>query len=304
MNHFRKTRNSIKNAIDEDDMMSYDGSSGSYYDSNEDEDNEFVPAKRSRTITNVHQQQHPGQVVQRKPTRVPNLKIQNRNAVLARENRLRKKMLMEELEKSNEDLQAENRKLQKMMKFKDRKNEELMKEVRYLKSVIANRTGILSVLKSLPQAIAPKAKEVQQEKQVQQYAESCASSDTLSCDINDENGTKGFIDDPLFPTITDDLFLDIATEWDEILKNPFNSATTDFTDFPKLEISSPAASPSSSGVSSEHNYFYDEKILESIDNEEMIEEDSPGICVHINRGKVSLEFCAVCHNNSTSSWIN
>lgn len=300
MNHFRKTRNCIKNAIDEDDMMSYDGSAGSYIDS--DDDSEFVPAKRTRTITNV--QQHPGQVVQRKPTRVPNLKIQNRNAVLARENRLRKKMLMEELENSNEELQAENRKLQKMMKFKDRKNEELMKEVRYLKSVIANRTEIVSVLKSLPQSIAPKTKEiVQQEKPVQQhYAESCASSDTLSCDINDENGTKDIIDDPFLPTITDDFFLnlDIATEWDEILKNPFNSATTNFTDYP--EISSPAASPSSSGVSSEHNYYYDEKLLESIDNEEL--EDSAGICVHINRGKVSLEFCAVCHNNSINPWIN
>lgn len=300
MNHFRKTRNSIKNDIDEDEMMSYDGSNGSYIDS--DDDREFIP-KRARTFSNVQ-----GQVVPRKPTRVPNLKIQNRNAVLARENRLRKKMLMEELEKTNDELQAENRKLSKMMKFKDRKNEELMKEVRYLKSVIANRTEIVSVLKSLPQAIAPK-REIQQEKPVstQQYPESYASSDTLSCDINDENGTKEI--DPFLPSITDDFFLnlDIATEWDEILKNPFNSATTDFSDYPKLEItSSPAASPSSSGVSSEHNYFYDEKILESIDNEEI--EDSAGICVHINRGKVSLEFCAVCHNNSktitTDTWIN
>jgi hypothetical protein len=297
MNRFRKTRNSIKNAIDEDEMMSYDGSSGSYIDS--DEDSEFTPSKRQRTISNV---QHPGQVgpvVPRRPTRVPNLKIQNRNAVLARENRLRKKMLMEELENANDELQAENRKLQKMMKFKDRKNEELTKEVRYLKSVIANRTEIVSVLKSLPQAIAPK----KEEKPVSlQYAASVASSETLSCDIYEENGIKDL--DPFLPTFTDDFFLnnlDIATEWDEILKNPY-SASTNFTDIPKLEIESPAASPSSSGVSSEHNYFYDEKILESIDNEEI--EDSAGICVHINRGKVSLEFCAVCHNNATNPWIN
>lgn len=298
MNNFRKTRNSIKNSFEDDEMMSYDGSNGSYIDS--DEDNEYFPAKRSRTITNV---EDPAKV-QRRPTRVPNMKIQNRNAILARENRLRKKQLMEELEGTNEELQAENRKLQKIMKFKDRKNEELMKEVRYLKSVIANRTEIVSVLKSLPNAIAPK-KEVQQEKPVNRqnhYAESLASSDTLSCDINDENGIKA--NDPFLTSFTDDFFfnLDIATEWDEILKNPFNSSTTDFTDFPKLEITSPAASPTSSGVSSEHNYYYDEKILESIDGEEL--EESSGICVHINRGKVSLEFCAVCHHNSANSQLN
>lgn len=297
MNHFRKTRNSIKNAIEEDEMMSYDGSNGSYIDS--EEDNEYMPAKRARTFSNVEDRVK----VQRRPTRVPNLKIQNRNAILARENRLRKKILMDELEKSNEELQAENRKLQKMMKFKDRKNEELTKEVRYLKSVISNRTEIVAVLKSLPKTIAPK-KEVKQEKPVPPA--SYASSDTLSCDINEENGID--CDPFLLPPLTDEFMLfpdlDFATEWDEILRDPFNSETADFTaDIPKLEMTSAAASPSSSsGVSSEHNYFYDEKILESIDNEDI--EDSAGICVHINRGKVSLEFCAVCHNNAAGSWMN
>lgn len=299
MNHFRKTRNSIKNSIDEDEMMSYEGSNGSFIDS--DEDNEYVPVSRKRTFSNVEDP-----VVKRRPTRVPNLKIQNRNAILARENRLRKKMLLEELEIANEELQVKNRKLSKMIVFKDRKNMELMKEVRYLKSVIANRTEIVTVLKSLPKTIVAKKDEQQQEKPVQQYPASYASSDTLSCEINEENGTaKG--EDPFLSTITDDFLfnLDIHTTWDEILTNPFNSldsATTEFTDIPKLEITSPAASPTSSGVSSEHNYYSDEKIFESIDQEDI--EDSAGICVHINRGKVSLEFCAVCHNNSTSSWIN
>lgn len=297
MNSFRNTRNAIKKNVEEDDLMSYDGSNGSFIDSEDDQ--EFLPAKRSRTFTNdFNKVKDP---VQRRPTRVPNLKIQNRNAILARENRMRKKMLLEDLEKSNDELQAENRKLQKIMKVKDRKNEELMKEIRYLKSVITNRTEIVSVLKSLPKSIGSAKKEENPEKPVMQAYSVAATSDTLSCDISEENGTKDT--DPFLSTpLTDDFFLnlDIATEWDEILKNPL---TSDFTDIPKLELTSPGASPTSSGVSSEHNYFYDEKILESIDEEI---EDSAGICVHINRGKVSLEFCVVCHNNASTngSWMD
>lgn len=292
----KTTRNSMKYIKEEDDAMSYDGSNGSFIDS--DEDCEYAPKKRQRTITNVEGSGR----VQRRPTRVPNLKIQNRNALLARENRLRKKQMMEELESAAQGMENENKKLLKMMKLKDRKNEDLIKEVRYLKSVIANRTEIVSVLKSLPKAISPAAKQASKSLKVE--VSSYASSDTVSISCEDiDNGIKDT--DPFLPSNIDDFLLspdlDFATEWDHILRQPFNSAT----DIPDLDVSSPAASPSSSsGISTEHNYSnYDEKILESIDQEHN-EDDGAGVCLHINRGKVSLEFCAVCHNNSTSSWID
>lgn len=299
----KTTRKSINKSNDEDDFMSYDGSNGSYIDSDEDcEYSPSLPKKRQRTITNVSESNR----VQRRPTRVPNLKIQNRNALLARENRLRKKQMMEELESSVQELETENRKLVKMMKFKDRKNDELMKEVRYLKSVIANRTEIVSVLKALPKAITTTNSSTKLEPvaAVKQEVASYASSDTISISDDIENGTKD--NDPFLTSFIDDFFLspniDIETEWDQILKNPFSSAT-DFTDIPNLEIDSPAASPTSSGVSSEHNYsHYDERILETIDKEHIT--DGAGVCVHINRGKVSLEFCAVCFNNNNDSWMN
>lgn len=295
MSSARKTTRNTMKLIKEEDDMSYDGSNGSFIDS--DEDCEYAPKKRRGTIANV---EGAGRV-QRRPTRVPNLKIQNRNALLARENRLRKKQMMEELESAAQEMENENKKLLKMMKLKDRKNEELIKEVRYLKSVIANRTDIVSVLKSLPKAISPAAK--QSSKSLKAEVSSYASSDTLSISEEIDNGIEEI--DPFLPSIIDDFLLspdlDFAAEWDQILRQPFNYAT----DIPKLEVFSPAASPSSSsGISTEHNYSnYDEKILESIDKEH-IEDDGAGVCVHINRGKVSLEFCAVCHNNATSSWID
>lgn len=293
----RKTRKSMKMSNDEDEVMSYDGS---YIDSSEDcEYAPNLPKKRQRTITNVSELNR----VQRRPTRVPNLKIQNRNALLARENRLRKKQMMEEMESSVNELETENHKLIKMMKFKDRKNEELIKEVRYLKSVIANRTEIVSVLKALPKAFpATKNNSITPTQSLLIKSEmlSYASSDTLSISEDIDNGIKEF--DPILEYVNSQFIpnLDIETEWDQILKNPFNSST-DFSDIPKLEIDSPSASPSSSGVSSDHNYsHYDENILESIDQEQ-ISDPAPGVCIHINRGKVSLEFCVICFNNNNNN---
>lgn len=87
--------------------------------------------------------------VQRNPTRRPNPKISNRNALLARENRRRKKEHVDNLEKEVEDLKEANAKIRKALKKKSKLVEQLTRERNYLKSVIANRTGIMAVLKSV-----------------------------------------------------------------------------------------------------------------------------------------------------------
>jgi ATF/CREB family transcription factor len=286
----------IRNYSSDEEEVSLVGSNSSLIDT-EDEDVEYQPVQkrsRTKTIKNVDLEK-----IQRRPTRVPNLKIQNRNALLARENRKRKKEMMESMEKTVEELQTQNKLLLKMMKSRDKKNEMLTKEVRYLKSVIANKTEIVSVLKSLPNFTA-KNERCETIKECSPATSSeTGYSDTVSCtSASVQNGSK-IQEDPFLPTYIDDFFftdIEVATNWDEILQNPFSSAT-DFSDFPKLDETgppSPALSPLSE-ISADHNYSnYDKSI----------EDDSAGICVHINRGKVSLEFCAVCHYNSTSSWVD
>jgi ATF/CREB family transcription factor len=302
MNFSKKLRATSMTHNESEDEVSYDGSNGSngsYIDS--EDDCEYQPnSKRARTTTNVS-----NNGIQRRPTRVPNLKIQNRNALLARENRKRKKEMMDSLEKTVSDLQVQNKKLLKMMKFKDTRTVKLEQEVRYLKSVIANRTEIMSVLnglKSMPvkvptTAAAAAAKEEKVKKEV--ASSHTNGSDTASCETFDDNGSVKAMDDPFLPVITDDFLftdLEVNTEWDEILKNPFNSAT-DFSDIQKLdeiELLSPASSPMSE-ISTEHNYFERTSLMSN--------ESPAGVCVHINSGRVSLEFCSTCHYNSTNSWI-
>lgn len=302
------TRATSMKSQQDDDETSFVGSNGSYFDSEEESD--YQPtSKRLRTIKKNGNESG----ILRKPTRVPDLKISNRNALLARENRKRKKEMMETLEQTVSGLQNENKRLQKMMKFKDGRNEKLIKEVQYLKSVIANRTEIVSVLKSLPQFSAKdQQKSVKKQNPVKkEEIKSTASSDidTLSCETydNDDNGSKITVD-VFFPSFSDDFLFQtdfITTNWDEILENPFSSAT-DFSDIPKLDdnvsILTPSASPISSEISTtDHNYSnYDKELGDDITSEEG---NAPGVCIHVRNGRVSLEFCSVCHFNATSSWI-
>lgn len=283
MNFSKKLRSTVSHDESEDEISHY-----SFVDS--EDDCEYQPdTKRTRTITNVS-----SNGMTRRPTRVPNLKIQNRNALLARENRKRKKEMMDNMEKTCDDLQMQNKKLIKIMKMKDARTLKLEQEVRYLKSVITNRTEIVSVLKSLPQ-FPTKASNKKEET----INSTGSGSDTASCETFDDNGSVKATYDPFLPSITDDFIfpdLEVATEWNEILRNPFTAAT-DFSDIPNLDeigLLSPASSPLSE-ISTEHNYFEKSSL--------MSDESSAGVCVHINSGRVSLEFCSTCHFNATNTWI-
>lgn len=294
MNFSKKLRSTMSHD-ESDGEISYNGSNGSYVDS--EDDCEYQPnTKRARTITNVSSNNG----IQRRPTRVPNLKISNRNALLARENRKRKKEMMDSMEKTIDDLQVHNRKLQKIMKIKDSQTMKLEQEVRYLKSVIANRTEIVSVLKALPKFPTKTSAVIGKIKDEIASLPHSGSSETATCETFDDNGSvKALVDDPFLPTISDDFLftdIDVTTEWDEILRNPFSSGT-DFSEMSKLddvELLSPASSPLSE-ISTEHNYF--EKA--SLNNNDL----GAGVCVHINSGRVSLEFCSTCHYNATNTWI-
>lgn len=93
--------------------------------------------------------------LQRNPTRRPNPKISNRNALLARENRRRKKEHVESLEREVDELKESNGKIRKALRKKSKLVEQLTRERNYLKSVIANRTGIMAVLKSVQRSGLP-----------------------------------------------------------------------------------------------------------------------------------------------------
>ncbi|CAG9807919.1 unnamed protein product [Chironomus riparius] len=260
----------------QEDETYYTGSNISYSD-----DDSELDAKPSKLM------RESGHKIERKPTRVPNLKIQNRNALLARENRKRKKEMIANLEKDVNFIRDENCRLHKVIKTQDCQMKKLNKEIYYLKSVLKNQTEIVSILKSL------NAKNGMEKNHRVLIDSPKSSSDTLSCSTSDDGSKQ--TNDPFLASYIDDSFLidleaeNIATEWDEILKSPLN-AVNDFSDVPGLDHTS--GSSLFPEISIEHNYSHYQ--LNQFD-----EPNIPGVCLHINTGRISLEYCSVCHNNAS-----
>lgn len=87
--------------------------------------------------------------VERNPTRRPNPKIVNRNAVMARENRMRKKQHVENLEREISRLKEERERDRKAVRKAGKEVRKLTQERDYLKAVIANKSGIMAVLRAV-----------------------------------------------------------------------------------------------------------------------------------------------------------
>lgn len=83
----------------------------------------------------------------RQPTRVPT--VFNRNAVMARENRMKKKQYVDNLEKDIDRLRDQNSKLNSIMGNQSFVIAELRKELKYVKSVLTNSNDIANLLATL-----------------------------------------------------------------------------------------------------------------------------------------------------------
>jgi len=293
MNAGKKLRSSTLKSL-QDDETYYTGSNISYSDDNDSEyqsDAKNIKSNRG---------ERDGHKIERKPTRVPNPKISSRNALLARENRKRKKELLENLEKDVDILHDKNKRLHKIIKTQDSQMKKLEKEINYLKSVLKNHTEIVQILKSLSHAPPPRHNTKIEMDNSALINSPKSSSDTISCNSSDDGSKQ--TNDPFIASYIHDSFLidleaenSIHTEWDDILKNPLNSVT-DFSDIPSMEQTS-GFSPFSD-ISTDHNYshYHEMNTFE--------ESSTPGICLHINTGRVSLEYCSVCHHNASNSWEN
>jgi hypothetical protein len=209
----------------------------------------------------------------RLPTRVPDPTIKNRNAILARENRKRKKQIMAQLELETDQLKTENRQLRKSLKFKDSKIVTLENEINYLKSILANKSEIISVLRSLPKDLPKNSSafnwiktEVKEEPEDRTF--SC-SSEVSTCDGKKVNDA--------YPQ--------------DLIQNSFS--LIDYTLTEEWETFKSPLEDSLEEVIGEHNYF---------DKHNVTSTAAPGICVHVSNKKISLEFCASCHQNASNAW--
>lgn len=250
----------------------------------------------------------------RMPTRRPDPNVQNRNALLARENRRKKKAHLEAMEKELEDVRASNKQLKKALNKQMKAVGQLQREKRYFQSVIANHKEIENLIKALnvrmhvqqsptiksPMLSSPTHSYVSQQLcQSPSILQQSTSVDNVelnaaSTSENLGNGSVGistefsYQDDPI------EMYKNF-----EILSSDF-MPSSDFddtwTDFLHEDLGNKCLTKLTT-VGGEHSYADVEQVQSVEQVLESIESDA-GICLHIRQGKVSLEFCPNCSWNS------
>lgn len=319
---------SPKRALELIEMAAEEVSSDSFCGFSEDDE---IPAKRLRTFAYQPIESGRSSVIsqysemssstnnkiERKPTRRPDPRVNNRNAIMARENRKRHKEHQERLERENAVLQKENEQLKANLKAKDRQISSLRHEYKYLKSIIANKTQIVEILRSVQSSRIPLTSSLDNYRTSDPSKTAREMSPTASSTTSTETATSGYQS----PSASENS----GTELDELFDEAFqlnnqnfsvtdyemdtNALTTDpqwskdpiFSDIPDVDevdvdhfldfVGEKTATVATTGpiVRDEHSYS------------EVIED--PGVCVHISNQKVSIEFCSKCHQSASNGFI-
>lgn len=261
----------------------------------------------------------------RKPTRQPDPKVTNRNALMARENRRKHKEKLEMLEIQTERLSEKNSSLEAQLKYKDLIIKDLRRELMHMKSVIANKTQITQILSTLQLSglkvnspVSPPNSTREMSPSTESTVSASSSgytspSPTLTINAtNDDKNNNGTADSNIdqllqeafdFPNLT---FTDyemntnaLATDDTWAFMGESNGIFPDLSTalFDDNEVAtltntfikkeSISSEVSQSNLGTEHNYS------------EPGDAD-PGVCVHISNQKVSIEFCARCHTNAVN----
>lgn len=272
--------------LDEDYIMGSDLDVSSSDASESEKEDDFVPPKEAPASRRKP-------AMERQPTRRPDPNVSNRNALLARENRRRKKEHLETLEGKVEKFEADNASMRKTIKQQAKMIKKLQKEKMYYKNLLQTQPQIVNVLERFNNNFRGNMFAVKS-----LSPSSTGSSSPFSVDYND-NGTllktADFMSLPV-PDIIDSLFSDL---------NSVDYKSHDPTDYDLLGINSPfhtAATPEYfsstdclSSISEEHNYTSSASHTTSFPAETP---ETSGICLHIAGDKVSVEFCPVCCENA------
>ncbi|XP_033342617.1 uncharacterized protein LOC117229862 isoform X3 [Megalopta genalis] len=313
------------------------------WDSSTDEDDDTYESKCSMRLRDSRRNTQQAMVSEnetvleprkrgRGPSKRPCL---NRNALMARENRLRKKAYLEKIETKLSFYQQENKKLVNVIRKQGIDIKRLSGEVAYLRNVLNNNTSITALLKTINEGLRkmstqknnllypnhtsayPIEKDNRQESITEsQVSESHMSTKKQSAfDIKSTPRGKDPINIITSTTdsISEDSYMDNAKDLDNLLpitqtdlsniKKDNDTIGLDFDQFSTFNMDIFEDLPkcdeimnSVDGLNDTANLFPDEEIDQSLDN--------AGICLHVNSDKVSLEFCSICHLNSKSSGSN
>lgn len=244
--------------------------------------------------------------VERNPTRRPNPKIVNRNAVMARENRMRKKQHVENLEREIARLKEEQERDRKALRKAGKEVRMLTQERDHLKAVIANKSGIMAVLRAVREGTGlSMTSSLRKDSVVTKAGSSCDEGFGASPNPADEdNDAKGSADPRL---IRDDWLLNEESAFSftdlGLTTEDLFGADQQHHLLPADELLATMMAASEQVITTEHNYF-EHSNHTSLDSGSATSDPAQvGVCVHIvPGGRVSVEFCESCAVSSRLAW--
>lgn len=317
---FAKNLNGFMESSDDSDHDSIDFDSEDYTPSIDEETGKRLQTIKFRQNGEIPKRKltqktsrNSSQSIERRPTRRPDPKVSNRNALLARENRRRKKELVIQMENEYTEVKDENKNLKKILKKQNRVIQKLNLEKSYLRSVLSNRTEIVEILKTLKNGkntITSSVFDIKSEFSVPVAPASSTSSLSSSSDTDGTYRDPLLSESSIFYEDQNSLFTDY-THYERRSSSGFASIDDDLNGWDNLlHDNNFDFNRDISDIQSEHNYTNHKYIKDDneiktpavgIGKENM---SKPGVCLHISSGKISLEFCGTCHINAQSSWLD
>lgn len=215
----------------------------------------------------------------------------SKNALMARENRLKKKIYVQNLEKSLEKHKNLNKKLYSCINNQSVVINKLNKEIKYFKSILVNSQSIGKLLRCINENTGMPASTSLTNNKPEKTINSLHpwTDENLNGDITSVNGEFN----------TNDYNLESNLNWNVF--SDFNSTAicneTELEENLKLfddNFELPKEVESTSELYNEHNY--------TSKSSETEETSDVGICLHISNQRVSLEFCPICSDKASSVW--
>lgn len=266
---------------------------------------------------------------ERLPTRRPDPNVYNRNALLARENRRKKKVYLETIEKELQDARKANRTLLKALKRQLKIARRLEQKNKYIQSIFANRSDILSVITALKIRRLPSESDKSPFSATSNfdYESTYNCRGELAAVTNTSCSSSSHDPDSLsihFDNLSDDLEdaagcnLPTTTSWDDLWNNGYHNTAIDVLPLPisfqpprndniqtvnddHCYVASITLDPiQTSGQQSEFSSTSPRSEC-SLDLDVGTDDVASEICLHVVGGKVSMEFCPTCHWSSTNS---
>ena len=204
----------------------------------------------------------------------------SKNAIAARENRLKKKNYIGTLEKTVRELRNENLAMKTKMAGLEKNVTSLKEEVKYLRAVLANQSTLSALLRNIPKTAGVQLQsselnnnDLTKISRKRKYITIAQPKVKQSCDVDQDNNDMSDSNDDL-----DCVSIKKVPKTDHSYATSVGSQDFDWDESSDVEI---------------------EVELEDLEVESTPTSPSAGVCLHVAGNRVSLEFCADCSQKAS-----